>query len=981
MHKQRSIETLQSLFGIFPNVWLWIILFSLLILTGCASTRTSTGTPTPTTVATLENQTAPKPSETPAPTSTSGSPQTSPGPSATPQTAAKSSTGLSISNIKMFTSSQGWAIGSTSSGNASVLITTDAGTHWQDVSPPGVTSTAFNSFYFLDPSRAWLALSSSNGAAITVYSTSNSGQSWQSGTPIELPNGGTGSLDFVDGQFGWFFVSLGTTQGSEAIEIFKTRDGGMNWEMVSLTSGDTTQSTSGSLPFSCTKTGISFANDSLGWATGSCSSGPLFFYQTQNAGLTWQAQTPPPPSGYPRDFFTKCNCTTTQPEFVTPQTGNFMLIISENTPRAYLYVTNDGGITWNPYPLPTNAPLGHLDFVDQSTGFVTNGKDLYNTQDGGQNWTQVAKFPTTKLQSGPNFVNGKDGWFTAENKLFITHDGGQTWSTIKTLMAPIPIPQIVQVLQLPPGSTTSTFTANLSAGISQGYSLQLQSQQTIYILKNGEARIEVVDAQNNPVLPSTSQPGPLKVDIAKPGTYTIILEGEKKTTISIFLPAPGSSSQLPIPIPSTYQHIGFYPGTSTAAIALNLPPNSPLGYVLAAKEGQQLDMSSSGDITLLVLDAKNNILPMITPDRGMWQVPVPQSGDYRLILLGNGQTTLTINIPGLSSSASANSLLPNTRTRLTIPPGENSTTITTTLSVGAPQGFVLRVQQDHRIFVVSSSDTVTVTLLDPSNQPINVDHAAESDLWSAGISNTGDYTLVIAGQGNVSLTVYVSAPEQNPPGPITPPSKTTQINLPSGNASTTFSTTLTALQTQGYMLRLQKGQQLYIIASGNASVGVLDPNGSALAVDHPAKSSIWSITIPETGNYTVVLSGTGSTTVTVFSPPLATTPSPRPVPTPLKLTNVTIPKGENGVAFTVTLQSKQPLGYVVQVTKGEQLNVSATNGVAVGFLGPDGSAVKADHSSGSEIWSLSAPSTGGYTIVLSGSGSTTLTITLLPAQP
>lgn len=961
---------------------LWIILTSLLILTGCASTRTISATSTPTAAVTSVSKPGTTPGGTHPSSASSVIETTTPVPkiNATPQTSVPISTTLSIKNINMLTSSQGWATGLSAANSASVLITADGGNHWRDVTPPGIVSSAFISTFFLDNTRAWLALPSSDGAAITTYNTSDGGQSWQSGTPIELPNGGAGSLDFVDAQFGWFFVSLGTAQGSEAVELFRTTDGGMNWETVSLTSGDTNQSTSGSLPFPCTKNGVSFLNDSTGWASGSCTSGPLFFYKSQNTGISWQAQTPPPPQGYPQDLFSDCNCSTTKPEFQSAQNGVFMLLISGTTPGAFIYVTNDGGITWNPYPLPTNSPLAAPDFIDQSSGFITDGKFLYFSQDGGQNWNQVAKFPVTKLQSDLNFVNAKQGWFTVGNILYATLNGGKSWTEIQALIAPIPYPQIEQVVQIQPGSTTATFTVDLTAGNSQGYSLDLQSQQTIYIMKNGKARIEVIDKQKQPVLASTSQPGPLKVDIPSSGTYTILLEGENRTTVTLYLPAAGNPAQLPVPLPETYQHIGFYPGTSTAAIALNLPANAPLGYILNLKQGQEVDFSSSGDLNLAMIDSKNQVLPMVMPDRGVWQVSVPATGDYKLILLGSGQATLTVDIPGLNTSTGSSLLLPTTRTRLTIPAGGTSTMITTTLTGGTPQGFVLRIQENQRIFMVSSNDTITLTLLDPSNQPINLDHAAESDLWSTGIAQTGDYTLVLAGQGNVALTIYITTPQQTPPGPITPPRNTTQINLPNGNASATFSTTLTALQTQGYLLKLQKGQQLYITASGNATVGVLDPNGSALAIDHPNNSTIWSLAIPLSGNYTIVISGNGSTTVTVFSPPLASTTVAQSVPAPYKLTNIHIPKSDQAIAFPVTLQPNRAQGFVIQLTKGEQLNVSTTNGIHAGFLGPDGSSLPADHTQGSDLWSLSVQSSGSYTIVLSGSGSSTLTISILPAQ-
>jgi hypothetical protein len=119
---------------------------------------------------------------------------------------------------------------------------------------------------------------------------------------------------------------------------------------------------------------------------------------------------------------------------------------------------------------------------------------------------------------------------------------------------------------------------------------------------------------------------------------------------------------------------------------------------------------------------------------------------------------------------------------------------------------------------------------------------------------------------NVTIPPLLSAPTPQPTVPL--PASRSPINFPPGNASTTFTTTLRAGVPQGYMLRVLQSQTMYVSVSENASVGVLGPGDVALAITRTGRPGLWTVKIPETGDYTVVLYGTGQASVTIYIPPL-----------------------------------------------------------------------------------------------------------------
>ncbi len=121
-----------------------------------------------------------------------------------------------------------------------------------------------------------------NTAGILV-ATNDGGRTWHDVGHIPV---GCVPLQFVDPSHGWCATS-GVAAGSEGVGIYRTVDGGLHWQEVSVTAP--TKATPGSLPFVCEKA-ISFTSPSVGWAGLTC--GNLArLYETTDGGARWFAKT------------------------------------------------------------------------------------------------------------------------------------------------------------------------------------------------------------------------------------------------------------------------------------------------------------------------------------------------------------------------------------------------------------------------------------------------------------------------------------------------------------------------------------------------------------------------------------------------------------------------------------------------------------------------------------------------------------------
>jgi photosystem II stability/assembly factor-like uncharacterized protein len=191
-----------------------------------------------------------------------------------------------------------------------------------------------------------------------VYKTSNGGVSWSS-TPT-LPAGGVGSIHFPDANTGYV-----VSAGGGLFKVFKTTDGGMNWNQA----GDSITSYGG---------GVFAVSPSTVYAVGDIG----IILKSTNGGSTWSSTPSPNSSALLRVAFP------------TSTTG-----YAVGYSGAIIKTTNSGA-TWASLNSETNEIFYSIHFLDANYGFVggTNGTIL-KTTNGGASWTPISTFTDVQFNS------------------------------------------------------------------------------------------------------------------------------------------------------------------------------------------------------------------------------------------------------------------------------------------------------------------------------------------------------------------------------------------------------------------------------------------------------------------------------------------------------------------------------------------------------------------------------------------------------
>ena len=336
-----------------------------------------------------------------------------------------------FSSLRMIDATTGWAL----AGKA-VLQTSDGGMHWKDVTPPGYSLTPDSVMDALTRSQAWVAIPQSNYATTRIFRTTDGGQSWQSTT---IPNGQSGTrvaqITFVNAQDGWILANRGGAITAEVASIYRTTDGGKTWvNVANALAASTDGPAPGHLPYGGAKSGIHFLNASTGWITGTVLvPGFTWLFVTHDGGSTWNQQKLPLPQGVPSgQLWLRPPLFFSATEGILPV--GFSNSVSGTGIAAVIYTTHDGGATWEattPVPVALNA----VDFLDMQHGWVTDGTVLYVTTDGGQSWAKMAPGSSFKHVTQLGFVSSTEGWaIGGQGKgarfLLKTVNGGQSWTPV-----------------------------------------------------------------------------------------------------------------------------------------------------------------------------------------------------------------------------------------------------------------------------------------------------------------------------------------------------------------------------------------------------------------------------------------------------------------------------------------------------------------------------------------------------------------------
>jgi len=318
----------------------------------------------------------------------------------------------------------------------SLLISSDQGASWHDVSPPGANLPTTGSFCALDAGHAWVVSVTAVGVdgasgPVGVWRTSDGGHSWTliatTANPMQdYPN----TVQFVDAEHGW--LMLGVVGNAHRALLLGTDDGGVTWSQRSVLYDGV----------------LDFVTPLDGWlASMGGAAGGLGLYHTIDGGRTWVATAQsflvPVDNGWcmALDGF----------RFVSPNIG---VAASDSwgcgKPGGFgIWVTHDGGLSWHE---ATSWPSSHSCGLDVLTGsaWVLLGctsaagspAEAKWTFDAGATWVTVplgggpGQEPAAALIAAPTLIDSHDAIGMAANGsepgvvIYRSDDAGETWQGV-----------------------------------------------------------------------------------------------------------------------------------------------------------------------------------------------------------------------------------------------------------------------------------------------------------------------------------------------------------------------------------------------------------------------------------------------------------------------------------------------------------------------------------------------------------------------
>jgi photosystem II stability/assembly factor-like uncharacterized protein len=354
--------------------------------------------------------------------------------SSTPRTLTTAAQAQDVGAVYFLNPRVGWA---SVDSSARLLMTTDGGGHWLDVSPPMLRRKGFAlasglaGADFLSSSDFFVSVFNSGPdelQPVFLLHTTDAGRKWNE--VGYFPNGvGEARVSFLNNRQGWVVVGNGEAMQQEPVTIYETTTGGGRWSVISrsnpLVGGPGIPGgTPGGPSVGGYKTGLTVSRSepsAVLWLTGQSAGAP--FLARSIGGRHWTnlvLPTPLPPEGGGAS----------SPVFSSASSGALSAWYGgpNATTVTAVYSTANGGTTWVEHQLPSGKPV-LADVVSSTTWFAASGRTLYRTINGGVSWSRIAASVTFGSYDGGtlDFVNTVDGWTILGAQVWHTTDGGHIW--------------------------------------------------------------------------------------------------------------------------------------------------------------------------------------------------------------------------------------------------------------------------------------------------------------------------------------------------------------------------------------------------------------------------------------------------------------------------------------------------------------------------------------------------------------------------
>ena len=339
--------------------------------------------------------------------------------------------------MHLLSNTDGWVL-----TGEQLLWTSDAGKHWQEITPPKESNQSIDSVFFLDSLHGWSVLhsvDSAGRATITVASSLNGGHTWSS-SPVKAANideniapaySGGGDLSFINPKQGWLLLGQVSSSASSIGYLYKTTDGGANWS---------------ALPAPPVAGEIRFQSPTIGWLVGGAAGD--YLYSTTDGGQSWAEVILPQPEGLQGRVEVRCSLPTFQdaqrgllPVRFVPEGRSFVLAT---------YSTTDGGNHWKLQAKEVHSSFGYSiapsivgDKIIKAS--IWKGKVITHSDAlSGALTALPSELPPSLSIRKAHFTDTEHGWILVSGSqcasfksncstttmLLATEDGGKTFSPV-----------------------------------------------------------------------------------------------------------------------------------------------------------------------------------------------------------------------------------------------------------------------------------------------------------------------------------------------------------------------------------------------------------------------------------------------------------------------------------------------------------------------------------------------------------------------